>query len=497
MSRVLPEHPDLEHLKHQAKSLLQSVRDGHAEGPERFRAAGVEPADKLAAAQHVVAREYGFKTWAALKAHVASLAASPAEALYLAIKDNDETKVRALFGAHPELRTIVNRGSDELSFGATPLIAAVQRSNRAIIDTLIAAGADLTVKSDWWAGGFSLLESASEELVPFLVERGAVMDAAAAAKFGMVDRLADLVAEDPRAVHQRSGDGKTPLHWAKDVPTARFLVEHGADINASDVDHESTAAQYAIRERPDVARYLVSAGAGFDIFLVSALGDLDRARQIVDRDPHAVAMIIGPRDFPMANPRAGGIIYIWTLGQGKSPQMVAQEFGHQAVFDMLMDRSPDDVKLAQACLLGDEVLFERYLATRQRGTPISPEVAGRLVGAAVNNNTNAVRLLLKAGWPVDAHGPHGGTALHWAAWHGNPAMLREILKYHPPLDSRDNDHRIPPLGWALHGSLHGWHAKTGDYGAVVTALIDAGAKTDNPLPTLEGSDAAMAAYRKR
>jgi hypothetical protein len=175
--------------------------------------------------------------------------------------------------------------------------------------------------------------------------------------------------------------------------------------------------------------------------------------------------------------------------------MVAQEFGHQAVFDMLMDRSPDDVKLAQACFLGDEALFENYLTSRPRGTPISHEVAGRLVGAAVNNNTNAVRLLLKAGWPVAVHGPHGGTALHWAAWHGNAAMLREILRYHPPLDSRDNDHKIPPLGWALHGSLHGWHAKTGDYGAVVAALIDAGAKTDNPLPTLEGSEAAMAAYQ--
>lgn len=430
-----------------------------------------------------------------LKAHVASLEAGPAEALYLAIKGNDEAKVRAAFGTHPELKAIVNRGTDELGFGATPLIAAVQRSNRAMIDTLLAAGADLTVRSDWWAGGFSVLESASEELVPFLVERGAVIDAAAAAKFGMVDRLAELVAADPTMVHQRSGDGKTPLHWAKDVATARFLVEHGADINARDVDHESTAAQYAIRERTDVARYLVAAGAGFDIFLVSALGDLERAREIVDRDAHAVAMIIGPRDFPMRNPRAGGIIYVWTLGQGKSPQMVAQEFGHQAVFDMLMERSPDDVKLAQACFLGDEALFEKYLASREAGTPISPEVSGRLVGAAVNNNTNAVRLLLKAGWPVDVRGPHGGTALHWAAWHGNAAMLREILRYHPPLDSRDNDHRIPPLGWALHGSLHGWHAKTGDYGAVVAALIDAGAKTDNPLPTLEGSEAAMAAYQ--
>jgi ankyrin repeat protein len=494
MPRVLPDRPDLEHLKNQAKALLQAVRDRRADAVDRFRVAGVELRDKLADAQHIIALEYGFKTWPALKAHVDSLTADPATAFYLAIRESNTAKVRDLLGAHPELKSIINRGTDLLFFGATPLLGAVQRSNREMIDILLAAGADLSVKSDWWAGGFSVLESSSDELMPFLVERGAVIDAAAAAKFGLLDVLARLVAADPQAVHQRSGDGKTPLHWAKDVATARVLVEHGADVNARDVDHESTAAQYAVRERADVARYLVSVGSDADIFLAAALGDLDRARQIVDRDPRAVEMIIGPRDFPMQHPRGGGIIYIWTLGQGKSPQMVAQEFGHRAVFDLLMEHSPDDVKLAQACFLGDEALFDQFLATREKGAPFSPELAARLVGAAMNNNTNAVRLMLKAGWPVDVQGPQGGTALHWASWHGNPGMVREILKYHPTIDARDKAHDGPPLGWALHGSLHGWHAKTGDYGPVVTALIDAGAKTENPLPTLEGSDAAIAAY---
>ncbi|HEY3934893.1 MAG TPA: ankyrin repeat domain-containing protein [Gemmatimonadales bacterium] len=497
MSRVLPEHPDLDHLKNQAKALLQAQRAGESDAAERFRAAGLDASPKLADAQHVIACEYGFKTWPALKAHVASLAATPVEALIGAVRVNDEAKVAHLLRAHPDLEATINRGTDELGFGATPLIGAVQRGNRAMIDTLLAAGADLAVKSDWWAGGFSVLETASEDLVPFLVERGAAIDAVAAARFGMVDRLADIVVADPGAVHQRSGDGKTPLHWAKDVATARLLVEHGADVNARDVDHESTPAQYAVRERPDVARYLVDAGSDVDIFLTAALGDLERIREIVDRDPHAVEMTISARDFPMQNPRAGGIIYIWTLGQGKSPQMVAQEFGHPMVFRLLMERSPNDVKLAQACLLGVESLFEAFLAQREKGAPLAPGLVHQLVLAAVNNNTNAVRLMLKAGWPVDAQGPHGGTALHWAAWHGNAEMMREILKFNPPLDLRDRAHNGPPLGWALHGSLHGWHAKTGDYGAVVTALIEAGAKTDNVIPRLEASPAAMAAYRKR
>lgn len=57
MPRKLPARPNLEFLKNQAKELL----------PELQRRA---PASRLADAQHAVAREYGFVTWAALKAHV-------------------------------------------------------------------------------------------------------------------------------------------------------------------------------------------------------------------------------------------------------------------------------------------------------------------------------------------------------------------------------------------------------------------------------------------
>ncbi|MGH7581591.1 MAG: ankyrin repeat domain-containing protein [Gemmatimonadales bacterium] len=499
MSRVLPEHPDLEHLRGQAKALLQMLRDGQSEAAERFRSVGVDAVARLSEAQHVVAREYGFPSWAKLKAHVESRVAEPAQALILAVKAHDADRVRAIVARHPSIRTIINRGTDELGFGATPLIAAVQQSDRAMIDALLAAGADIAVKSDWWAGGFSVLETASEETVPFLLERGAVLEPCSAAKFGTIDRLAGMVATDPTAVHARGGDGKTPLHWAKDVATARFLVNHGADVNARDVDHESTPIQYMARDRQEIVRYLIAQGAEADIFAAAAIGDLPLATRILDANPDAVEMVVNGTSFPMANPRAGGIIYIWTLGNGKTPHTVAQEFEHPDVYDLLMSRSPDQVKLAQACLLGDEKLFERFLADHPDITAqLTPAMRQQIVGAAVNNNTSAVRLMLRAGWPADVRGPHGGTPLHWSAWHGNLAMMREILRHHPPLDLRDNAHNIPPLGWALHGSLHGWHAKDGDFGGVVTALIEAGAKTDNPppLPTMEGSDAALAAYRR-
>ena len=71
MSRQLPEKPNLEHLKKQAKDLLRVLQRGDA-APE---------SPKLADAQHLIAREYGFANWAKLKEHVESVARllAPAE----------------------------------------------------------------------------------------------------------------------------------------------------------------------------------------------------------------------------------------------------------------------------------------------------------------------------------------------------------------------------------------------------------------------------------
>ncbi len=366
-----------------------------------------------------------------------------------------------------------------------------------MIDALLDAGADINAKSDWWAGPYTVLDHADEELLPFLLQRGARLDACSAARFGLLDQLARIVAADPAAVHLRGGDGKTPLHWAKDVPTARFLVEHGAEVNARDIDHESTPAQYLIRERQDVVRYLISVGSETDILIAAALGDMAMVRSILDADPDAIGTAVNERWFPMKNPRAGGTTYIWTLGQGQTPLMVAREFGHDDVLALLMERSPDDIKLAQACLLGDEQLFEQFLTgRRETGAALTPDLQQQIVTAAMNNNTDAVRLMLRAGWPAGARGPHGGTPLHWAAWHGNAAMAREILRYDPLVDARDDTYDGPPLGWALHGSVNSWLRKSGNHAAVVTMLLKAGAKHWGLDEKMSGSDAALEAYRQ-
>ena len=76
MSRELPEKPNLEHLKNQAKELLRSFEQGDAAAQERFASLSARSANnpKLADALHVVACEYGFTSWPKLKQHVDALA---------------------------------------------------------------------------------------------------------------------------------------------------------------------------------------------------------------------------------------------------------------------------------------------------------------------------------------------------------------------------------------------------------------------------------------
>lgn len=90
--RQLPSSPSLDHLKGQAKRLLKAFLAGDAQARERFAAhlkrlattTTDERRVRLADAQFVLAREYGFPSWARLAAYVEaahepSAPASPAD----------------------------------------------------------------------------------------------------------------------------------------------------------------------------------------------------------------------------------------------------------------------------------------------------------------------------------------------------------------------------------------------------------------------------------
>ena len=388
-----------------------------------------------------------------------------------AVNAGNAEALRSLFAAQPELKARID---DPIFAFDTPAIVNVARSSRGVVDVLLKNGADIDARSSWWAGSFGVLDHDNHELAAYLIERGARVDAHAAARHGLLELLRELLEAEPAVANARGGDGQTPLHVAGSVEAARILLDHGAEIDTLDIDHESSPAQYLVRSHPDVVRYLISRGCRTDILLACAVGDVELVRRHLDANPEAIRTRVDENWFPMWNPRAGGHIYHWTLGGNRSPHRVAHAFGHSAVLELLNERTPDDLRLIQACLTADR---ERVRALAEKSPDLlhgiakaNPEYVSE---AAEDNNAEVVGVLLESGWPVEGGGR--ATPLHWACWHGNAELVRTILRFASPLEKRDADFNATPLGWAIHGSEHGAFRDTGDYAEVASLLLLAGA----------------------
>lgn len=125
----------------------------------------------------------------------------------------------------------------------------------------------------------------------------------------------------------------------------------------------------------------------------------------------------------------------------------------------------------------------------------SAKVLRQVADAARNNDVATVRAMLRRGFPVTALSQHGVTPSHWAAFHGNPGMLEDVLKHNPPIDAQDRQFHGTPLGWLIHGALEPWGFSTGRHGECARLLLEAGAQVDEALlPT--GHDAVDRVLRE-
>src|SRR5215469_13177452 len=84
---LLPENPNLDWLRKQAKRQLEQLRRS-------------KPEARLTAAQFALAQQYGFSSWRALKAHVDSLTLDGQ--LVESARKGDVTRLKALLDKHPE-----------------------------------------------------------------------------------------------------------------------------------------------------------------------------------------------------------------------------------------------------------------------------------------------------------------------------------------------------------------------------------------------------------
>lgn len=144
----LPSRPDLEHLKGQASDLLEGCARRDARACQRLRefhprfsdssdpqisAAKLAWSDGLLA----IAREYGYATWARLKAHVSAgaprseatlrdrIADLPLRQAVDALDDGDADELRRLLSAHPDLLSRRAHFEGENYFRTPALLAFV------------------------------------------------------------------------------------------------------------------------------------------------------------------------------------------------------------------------------------------------------------------------------------------------------------------------------------------------------------------------------------
>lgn len=222
MSARLPPRPSLEFLKKLAKARLQLLRQSN-------------PKAQLATALFEVAREHGFPSWRALKAHVEEQRNARVHELVEACGRGDLAAAESLLAAESDLA----RTQD--SHGSTALHAAAAHGHLAVVELLLRAGANPNARD--------------------------------------------------------TGDNASPLHFAAGAGhghVVRALLDAGADVHGYGDLHESEVIGWATvlgppREPPlDTLSVLLTRGAQHHIFSAIAVGDVELIRKLAETNPETL-----------------------------------------------------------------------------------------------------------------------------------------------------------------------------------------------------------------
>ncbi len=474
MKKQLPQRADLNHLKGQAKTLLSSLNSGDLDAIKR--ADVIQDSYRLADAQRILAREYGFASWTKLKYHIVQ-SADRQKSFFRAVRMGNVMLAKQHLEADKTLLQI----TDQDSFDAPAINTAASRNDRKMLDLLLDFGADINARSTWWAGGFGALDLADEATSRYLLERGANLTAHAAARLGMVDELRKILKQNPDALHTRGGDGQFPLHFAKTPEIVDILIDAGAEIDARDFDHEGTAAQFLIQNTA-VLRQLLKRGARPDIYIATILEDVELLAAIVEADPEALGRTPMMPGNPMIPQAPGMHIYTFNIGIGR-PFQIAKRHGKKTALQWLITLSSPKFLFLNACWESDEAEAKRILeANPSLFLTLNSIDKAILPEAAWENKISAVKLMLELGFDVNTVGVHHSSAIDRAAFHGFSKLIEVILPYKPDL-SMKNEFGGTPLGACLYGS-HNSLRKDGNFPRTAELLIRAGA----PLPeTASGS----------
>jgi ankyrin repeat protein len=253
----LPDNPNLEWLRKQAKTRLTELRTSN-------------PNAKLAEAQFEVAKQYGFSSWRVLKGHVDSLTLDGQ--IIATARTGDVEKLAKLLDEHPDklhlkvppyeasllfpaaqsgsvevVDLLLKRGLDvnyrERGDNTYALHWVAAQGNLEMVRKLVDGGGDVIGEGDDHAGGVigwaSCWEGCDDEahraIVDFLISRGARHHIFSAVALNLSDEVRRIVAAAPAALNQRQSRNEnhlTPLHFAvkmKRPQMVQLLLELGAD----------------------------------------------------------------------------------------------------------------------------------------------------------------------------------------------------------------------------------------------------------------------------
>jgi ankyrin repeat protein len=305
MTRTLPERASLDWLRKTAKQSLDALKANN-------------PDAKLADAQRELAREYGFRSWRALKAHVEAQSAPDEKvvaAFLLAVGEGKADAVRAALAAEPALANAVG---PHPYWGGRPqaLHVAIETKRRDIFDLLLEAGADVDGRNgeyDLWSPLMLTFSRETEEMRAELLKRGArigLCEALLMRDDALVDKLLR------KGLPDIAPNAGSILAFARTTHAIDRLLALGASIDRKDrwgsspIDAMSRSGGEEGRE---LVRHMMMRGVVAKPQEFARLGDRDMLEMLMKSDPAIVksdAVMMGAVDF------GHHALVRWLAGQG-------------------------------------------------------------------------------------------------------------------------------------------------------------------------------------